>query len=1817
MNINDIILKYQRKGILLYLKEGKLFYEAPKGVLDNESKKEIKLLKEDIVHFLEKNKEKVIIDNENKYKPFNLTDIQSAYMLGSNDTYKYGGTNCKVYSEFKYPLLNGSKLQKVWEKVVANNDMLHAVIKQDGTQEILKNYKIHSIKVWDMSKSSDEEIESHFTSVRERLTRKKYIIGEWPLYDLEVTNLKESSILHLSLDMLIADFTSINIITNELEKYYFENIPVKSKELSYRDVIIFNDNEKRMTNYKNKYEDDRKYWNLRINQLPEAPEIPLIDDLSESNTKQYNLFIDKDRKFELEEICKKNKITISNLILGVYTEVLRYWSERKHFCINITMAERKDIHREIKQIIGDFTVVNLLEISECEDETFSERLGKLQKQLWNDMDHSSYSGVQVLRDMSKNKKRNIVIPYVYTSTLSLQSGNQFENFSKHGQLIYKISQTPQVLLDCQVLSHNDGILISWDFKDVFPKNLIYNAFDTFSNILTNSNLKEIFNEKDIIKLSKNESLIRKKINNTNKKFDNTTLFHGFCKNVMKYPEAEAIKYENVSYSYEDLAKIASSIQQELKEKGCKKGDIVAINLEKGVYQIASVLGTLFNGAIYLPIDIKQPLSRKNKIFKDANVKYIITSEIKDSEINLYWNSVNIIDINKLKKIEKLDINISDVSPKDTAYVIYTSGSTGDPKGVVISHKAAMNTINDIIQKFEITRKDKILCISNLAFDLSVFDIFGILTAGGTLVLPNDGKNILEWNNLINDNDVTIWNTVPAQMEMLLSYLKSENLKGSSKLRLIMLSGDWIPVYLHGRISEIFSNAKIVSLGGATEASIWSIYHIIDPKFNYKDSIPYGVPLSNQELYILDSKFNECPNWIKGTIYISGEGLAEGYLNDELLTNKKFIYHDKIGKRLYNTGDFGRYNSEGVIQFLGRKDGQVKIRGHRVELNEIQSVINSHPRIENSIVVISEKNEDVIGAFIQTNLISNQNETNIRNKIKENINYFLENKEKLGVLEEFKKWVEASNKTALLDIIEVLQSANIFVDNKKSYGLREIIDNLKIKNSYEPLLKRWLKALEVEGYICKNTDLKYKLEVNINENSADNQWLNWKKIDEIVEYNEVMMNYFSNARNNLLPLLRGEKDPIELFFPEGSFEIALSAYKENKINNFINKATIKNVVSIVKDFTSRNPNKKFKILEIGAGVGGVSIELIEALKDYPINYLFTDISRSFLNKARKRFEKYPWVEFNLYDINKDYWKQNIIAASYDLILCNNVLHNANNILLVMKQLKEMIKPNGFLLILDETENNYTTLTSVEFLNGLNNIEDFRKENDQVFLNKQQWKSVINNIGGELISVLPEMTDNLNGFGQTIFVINFESNREPLDINDIKLFLKDNLPEYMIPNHIEILEEFPLNNNGKIDRKLLKNRIIDNENLNEIKDKAPETKLEKKVAEIWRDILNKDLIYKNSNFYEIGGDSLLATQIVASMKENIEEVKHIEWNKLMVTLIENPTIEKFCNKLLNKNIEEITQKSSVSDSLIILNEKNSDITNVLFHDGTGTISPYNQLIPSIQNCNENYLALISQNKEEFLNIQANEIIPTLGRKYAKILLDTGKKSFRMIGYCMGGLIAMETAKALSESGAKIEKVITIDTRPSKGMIYNELLMERLFGLIIGSDVKKAGHKGNNDSLKKFILTLGDKYGNNVSNNDLINVSDKFYQFKECYKKLNNISKEIRLKELIHNMVKENNYNFASREEQLYSIYEVFCHSFKSVMLYNPDLYFGDIVVLTCEDDDSGFMPISNKDNIKFWEESVIGKINFKRIKGNHLTCMSNEFAKDIFSILNEEK
>jgi amino acid adenylation domain-containing protein len=377
--------------------------------------------------------------------------------------------------------------------------------------------------------------------------------------------------------------------------------------------------------------------------------------------------------------------------------------------------------------------------------------------------------------------------------------------------------------------------------------------------------------------------------------------------------------------------------------------------------VVGVLAVQLCGAAYLPIDAHLPPARQAQLLEQAAARVAVVHEGAQFDLDVLCVPVA-ADLAPVAEV------VTPGDAGDLAYVIFTSGSTGVPKGVMIDHRGALNTIVDINRRFGIGPQDRVLALSSLSFDLSVYDIFGLLAAGGAIVLPPDGdmRDPEHWTPWLARHRVSLFNAVPSFAQMLsdLARLRPE-LRDLPHLRLMMMSGDWIPVSLPPALRTSYPQCRLVSLGGATEASIWSIWHDITAADDGRRSIPYGRPLDNQRFHVLHADLTDCPDGVPGLLHIGGDGLALGYYGDDDKTAASFIRHPQTGERLYRTGDLGRFLPEGTIEFLGRADTQVKVRGHRIELGEIESVAARHPLVRQAVVSAPDLGDGrILVAYVQ-------------------------------------------------------------------------------------------------------------------------------------------------------------------------------------------------------------------------------------------------------------------------------------------------------------------------------------------------------------------------------------------------------------------------------------------------------------------------------------------------------------------------------------------------------------------------------------------------------------------------------------------------------------------------------------------------------------------------------------------------------------------------------------------------------------------------------------------------------------------------------------
>jgi amino acid adenylation domain-containing protein len=893
--------------------------------------------------------------------PFPLTDVQQAYWIGRSGSYELSNVSAHSYIEIESDTLDLERLSLAWQLLVDRHDMLRAIILPDGQQQALAQVPRYRIEVLDLSAESGESIASHMDAIRERMSHQVLRSDQWPIFEIRATLFSRNRVrIHISLDALLLDGWSVAILRRELVRLYFDpHARLPHLKLSFRDYVIAAEALKESEIYKQSLD----YWLSLLPGMPPAPELPLTvnpGSIRRPEFKRRRARLEPAAWLRIKSRAAQAGLTGSGVLCAAYSEIIAAWSKSPRFTINLTLFNRPPMHSQINDIVGDFTSLTLLAVDLSADDSFEARAQRLQHRLWNDLDHRYVGGVRLMRELARTRREaaGVAFPIVFTSVLTLPSDErEVKALSLPVEAIYSISQTPQVWLDHIVSEAQGSLNLIWDAVDgLFPPGVLDCMFAAYCSFLERlSDDERAWQEPPRQLLRAAQIQQRDAINATEAPAHKGLLHTLFVKQARLRPFQAAVICSSRSLSYEELLSRSTGYARRLRESGARPNMLVAIVMEKGWEQVVAALAVLQSGAAYLPIDAGLPAERLWRLLHDGEVTLVLTQPWLDR--SLEWPAT-------VRRICLDDEGPGDSnnheleaaqSEQDLAYVIYTSGSTGQPKGVMIDHRGAVNTILDINQRFGVRADDRVLAVSSLGFDLSVFDIFGTLAAGGTIIIPDAwaARDPRRWAELISQNQVTIWNSVPALMEMLVDSQAGpgEQLLGS--LRLVLLSGDWIPVSLPDRIKALVNEVRIVSLGGATEASIWSIIYEIEELDPEWKSIPYGKPMVNQSFHVFNSRMEPCPVWVIGELYIGGLGLAQGYWRDAAKTDAKFITHPRTKERLYRTGDLGRYLPDGNVEFLGREDFQVKIRGHRIELGEIEAAVTQHPSVKEGIVMARE------------------------------------------------------------------------------------------------------------------------------------------------------------------------------------------------------------------------------------------------------------------------------------------------------------------------------------------------------------------------------------------------------------------------------------------------------------------------------------------------------------------------------------------------------------------------------------------------------------------------------------------------------------------------------------------------------------------------------------------------------------------------------------------------------------------------------------------------------------------------------------------------
>jgi amino acid adenylation domain-containing protein len=901
---------------------------------------------------------------------FPLTVMQQAYWIGEKNGYSLN-TAAYLYRGFHARDLDLDRLARALLCVIQAHPTLRTCVVPDGTQYLADMPTRWHVPVCDLRPLGVAEQAARVASRMEHLDEHMPALDSGRQFACFVDRVHDGYHLHFLFRLLTLDGRSLALFFRDLTLAYQGHALDRSQSADYRNHV----RQHYAAMAEPAYQQALDHWTERLRTLPGAPDLPIRDheEIPKKSTfRRLQVCLDPDEVTQLALQARKLGATPNTVLCTLYADVLRLWARNPSFTLNLLISGRPADDPRYEHTIGNFSSTLLLEVPVVAG-GLRERAGALQRQLFREIEHKAVSGVEVIRHMSRPGSIVPAMPVVFASTLGLSKDGTMATqaalgWRSHGSSMH----TPQVWLDHQAYMEEGRLVLNWDYVEgVFLPGVIEEMFEVYR-----AHLAQVVNPgaqaASSPQLPPRFLEARRAANDTQRPLPSGLLHDFFLQACRRYPSQTALIAPDRQIRYAELLCRTTGLANALRHLGVGRNDLVAVVARRGWRQVTAAMAVVQAGGAYLPIAYELPEARKQWLAGQPGIKAILCERDAIAALQAPPSGVTVLALEDvLPEVPPAEpVALANVQgPEDLAYVIFTSGSTGQPKGVAIDHRGAVNTLQDVIGRFGLDCHDRVIGISEFNFDLSVYDIFATLGCGAALVLPphSSTPSPADWAQCVKDHGVTVWNTVPALMEMQIEFSGARAAEVLSSLRLVMLSGDWIPVSLPGRLAAIAPAATLVSLGGATEASIWSNYFVVDHVDAGWRSIPYGWPLSNQSLHVLDDALQPTPTWAVGHLHIGGIGLAQGYYKDPERTGKSFITHPDTGERLYRTGDLGRYHPSGYLEFLGRSDSQVKIHGHRIELGEIDAALERCPFVRSAacmVRTVGERDRQLLAFYVR-------------------------------------------------------------------------------------------------------------------------------------------------------------------------------------------------------------------------------------------------------------------------------------------------------------------------------------------------------------------------------------------------------------------------------------------------------------------------------------------------------------------------------------------------------------------------------------------------------------------------------------------------------------------------------------------------------------------------------------------------------------------------------------------------------------------------------------------------------------------------------------
>ncbi|MBG9771218.1 peptide synthetase, partial [Bacillus vallismortis] len=834
------------------------------------------------------------------------------------------------------------KLELAFQELIRRHESLRTsfILDNSTPRQNIHDSVDFNIEMMERGGRSDEAMMASFV--------RRFDLAKAPLFRIGLMELgKNRHMLLFDMHHLISDGVSIGIILEELARIYKgEQLP--EPRLQYKDYAVW-----QSVQAAEGYQKDRAYWKKVF--AGELPVLQLLSDYPRPPVQSFegdrvSIKLDAGLKDRLHRLAEQSGATLYMVMLSAYYTLLSKYTGQDDIIVGTPSAGRN--HSDTEGIIGMFVNTLAIRSEVKQDETFTQLIARVRKQVLDAFSHQDYPFEWLVEDL--NIPRDVSRHPLFDTMFSLQ--NATEGIPAVGDLSLSVHETNFKIakfdLTVQARETDEGIELDLDYSTkLFKQSTADRLLNHFARLLDAAAAEPEKQISDYNLLSKEEAAAQiQQFNPGRTPYPKgKTIVQLFEEQAAKTPDQPALQYEGESLTYRELNERANRLARGILSLGAGEGKTAAVLCERSMDMIVSILAVLKAGSAYVPIDPEHPIQRMQHFFRDSGAKVLLTQKkLKALAEEAAFSGVIVL----ADEEESYHADTQNLAlPLDSAAVAnltYTSGTTGTPKGNIVTHANILRTVKGT-NYLSITEQDTILGLSNYVFDAFMFDMFGSLLNGAKLVLiPKETVlDMARLSRVIERENISILMITTALFHLLVDL----NPACLSTLRKIMFGGERASVEHVRKALQTVGKGKLLHMYGPSESTVFATYHPVDELEENTLSVPIGKPVSNTEVYILDRAGHVQPAGIAGELCVSGEGLVKGYYNRPELTEEKFVPHPfTSGERMYRTGDLARWLPNGDIEFIGRIDHQVKIRGQRIELGEIEHQLQTHDRVQETVVL---------------------------------------------------------------------------------------------------------------------------------------------------------------------------------------------------------------------------------------------------------------------------------------------------------------------------------------------------------------------------------------------------------------------------------------------------------------------------------------------------------------------------------------------------------------------------------------------------------------------------------------------------------------------------------------------------------------------------------------------------------------------------------------------------------------------------------------------------------------------------------------------------